>query len=220
MSALVLDDVRHSYGDAVALAGVSLAVEPGELVALVGPSGSGKSTLLAIAGGLLAPSAGRCVVDGHDLYGMRERARVKARRDSVGFVFQSSNLLPSLNAEENVLAPEVLRGRDRRAARTEAAELLAELGLDGLGARMPEQLSGGERQRVGIARALIGRPAVVLADEPTASLDGERGRSVVSLLRDQVHTRGVASVLVTHDERVLDLVDRVVRIADGSLVPA
>jgi len=220
VSALVLDDVRHSYGDAVALAGVSLAVEPGELVALVGPSGSGKSTLLAIAGGLLAPSAGRCVVDGHDLYGMRERARVKARRDSVGFVFQSSNLLPSLNAEENVLAPEVLRGRDRRAARTEAAELLAELGLDGLGARMPEQLSGGERQRVGIARALIGRPAVVLADEPTASLDGERGRSVVSLLRDQVHTRGVASVLVTHDERVLDLVDRVVRIADGSLVPA
>jgi putative ABC transport system ATP-binding protein len=219
-AALDLRAVGHRYRDTVALDGIDFTVEPGELVALVGPSGSGKSTLLAIAGGLLAPSSGTCLVAGQDLYAMSERDRVRARRDAVGFVFQASNLVASLSVLENVLSPEVLRGVDRRTSHAEATELLAELGMADKAGRMPNELSGGERQRVGIARALIGKPAVVLADEPTANLDGERGRAVVELLRGEVHARGVAAVLVTHDERVLDLVDRVQRIADGALVPS
>jgi putative ABC transport system ATP-binding protein len=217
MSALELRGVAHSYGDQPALEGVDLSVEAGELVALVGPSGSGKSTLLAVAGGLLRPSHGSVLIDGTDLYGAKEGDRAGLRREQIGFVFQSSNLLPFLDVVDNVVSPEVLRGRDRRVARTQAIELLAELGLKDVEKRRIDQLSGGERQRVGIARALIGGPSVVLADEPTASLDGARGRAVVQLLHEEVRRRHVAAVLVTHDERVLDLVDRVVPIADGRL---
>ena len=217
--ALHLENVAHSYGDTDALLGVDLQVAAGELIALVGPSGSGKSTLLAIAGGLLRPTSGAARVAGEDLYALGERERIEHRREQVGYVFQASNLLGSLTAEENVMAPEVLRGRDKHQARTEARGLLAELGLQGKEHRRVHELSGGERQRVGIGRALIGRPAVLLADEPTANLDGERSRAVVDLLHAEVRARSVAAVLVTHDERVLDLVDRVVRITDGRIEP-
>lgn len=217
MNALELHQVGHDYGKQPALDDVDLTVEAGELVALVGPSGSGKSTLLAIAGGLLRPTRGTVRVDGVDLYVVGERERTTLRRDRIGFVFQSSNLLPFLDIVDNVVSPEIVRGRDRRTAQADAISLLAELGLADVKGRRIDQLSGGERQRVGIARALIGGPSVLLADEPTASLDGTRGRAVVQLLRDEVRSRNVAAVLVTHDERVLDLVDRVVPIADGRL---
>jgi len=217
VNALELHQVGHDYGKQPALDDVDLTVEAGELVALVGPSGSGKSTLLAIAGGLLRPTRGTVRVDGVDLYVVGERERTTLRRDRIGFVFQSSNLLPFLDIVDNVVSPEIVRGRDRRTAQADAISLLAELGLADVKGRRIDQLSGGERQRVGIARALIGGPSVLLADEPTASLDGTRGRAVVQLLRDEVRSRNVAAVLVTHDERVLDLVDRVVPIADGRL---
>ena len=215
--ALELVDVRHEYGDEVALEHASLTLARGELVALVGPSGSGKSTLLAIAGGLLTPTAGTRRVAGVDLGTLSRKRLTEYRRDQVGFVFQAANLLPYLTATENLMAPEVVRGRDHHEAKAAAHGLLRELGLEGKEHRYPDELSGGERQRVGIGRALMGGPALVLADEPTANLDGERGRAVVRLLHDEVHARRVAALLVTHDERVLDLCDRVVRIADGRL---
>jgi putative ABC transport system ATP-binding protein len=216
--ALDLRGIRHSYDGEVALDGVDLHVERGELVAVVGPSGSGKSTLLAIAGGLLTPDAGARELGGVDLDSLPRKAREQHRREQVGFIFQSANLIPYLTAYENLVAAEVVRGRSHQAAGQEAQGLLAELDLADKSGKLPGQLSGGERQRVGIGRALMGRPAVILADEPTASLDGHRGRAVVALLRQEAVERGVGAVLVTHDERVLDLVDRIVRLEDGRVV--
>jgi putative ABC transport system ATP-binding protein len=218
MTALELINVTHRYGDVDALSEVSLTVARGELVALVGPSGSGKSTLLAIAGALLTPTSGRVLVNGTEISGASEKERTQVRRNDLGFIFQTSNLLGFLDVADNVLAPEVLRSKGRAQAREGAAVLLAELGLEHKAGSRTDALSGGERQRVGIARALIGQPSLVLADEPTASLDGQRGRSVVELLCNEVHQRKVGAVLVTHDERVLDLVDRVVRIEDGRIL--
>lgn len=218
MTALELIDVTHRYGDVVALSEVSLTVERGELVALVGPSGSGKSTLLAIAGALLTPTSGRVIINGTEVSGASEKERTLVRRNDLGFIFQTSNLLGFLDVADNVLATEVLRSKGRPQARKEADALLATLGLENKTRARTDALSGGERQRVGIARALIGQPSLVLADEPTASLDGKRGRSVVELLHNEVHQRQVGAVLVTHDERVLDLVDRVVRIEDGRIL--
>jgi putative ABC transport system ATP-binding protein len=218
MTALELVDVTHRYGDVAALSEVSLTVARGELVALVGPSGSGKSTLLAIAGALLTPTSGRVIINGTEVSGASEKERTLVRRNDLGFIFQTSNLLGFLDVADNVLAPEVLRSKGRAQARKEADALLVELGLENKLRARTDALSGGERQRVGIARALIGQPSLVLADEPTASLDGPRGRAVVELLRDEVHQRRVGAVLVTHDERVLDLVDRVVRIEDGRIL--
>jgi putative ABC transport system ATP-binding protein len=222
MSTLALDlrGIRHSYDGEPALDGVDLQVGRGEVVAVVGPSGSGKSTLLAVAGGLLTPDAGTRTIAGEDLDALPRRERERHRREQVGFIFQSANLVPYLTAEENLVAVEVVRDRSRAHAAEEARGLLAELDLADKAHRLPGQLSGGERQRVGIGRALMGRPAVILADEPTASLDGRRGRAVVSLLRAEAAERQVGAVLVTHDERVLDLVDRVVRLEDGRVVAA
>jgi putative ABC transport system ATP-binding protein len=216
--ALDLTSISHSYDGEPALVDVDLHVLRGEVVAVVGPSGSGKSTLLAVAGGLLTPDSGARVVDGEDLDALPRSRRERHRREQVGFIFQSANLVPYLTARENLVAIEVLRGRDRHLAAREADELLESLDLAAKADRLPGQLSGGERQRVGIGRALMGRPAVILADEPTASLDGPRGRAVVGLLRAQAAERGVGAVVVTHDERVLDLVDRVVRLEDGRVV--
>jgi putative ABC transport system ATP-binding protein len=216
--ALDLRGISHAYDGEPALDDVDLHVERGEVVAVVGPSGSGKSTLLAVAGGLLTPDSGRREVDGRDLDALPRKERERHRREQVGFIFQSANLVPYLTAEENLISVEVVRGRSHKHAVAEASELLASLDLTEKAHRLPGQLSGGERQRVGIGRALMGRPAVILADEPTASLDGPRGRSVVGLLRAQALQRGVGAVVVTHDERVLDLVDRIVRLEDGRVV--
>ncbi|CAM5366275.1 ABC transporter ATP-binding protein [Streptomyces abikoensis] len=223
--ALSLRAVTLTYPDGdrtlTALDAVSLDVAPGELVAVAGPSGSGKSSLLAVAATLLCPDAGRVTVAGRDTGPMGARARTALRRERIGIVFQQANLLPSLTAEEQLLAVEHLRGARGgalRAARARAAELLESVGLDAAKRRRrPHQLSGGERQRVNIARALSGGPSVLLVDEPTSALDHERGERVVELLAEVTRAHRTATVLVTHDRALLGRADRVLTMADGRL---
>lgn len=221
MSKLVLEQVTKIYGSGphavTALTDASLSVEAGEFVAVVGPSGSGKTTLLAIAGALLHPTSGRVLIEGKDLTGLSATALAQVRLNHVGFVLQSSNLVPYLTARDQLLLVTRLAGKSHRESRARADELLTELGLGHRLDHYPEALSGGERQRVAIARALMNDPGILLADEPTSSLDSVRGREVVEMLAREVKQRNKAAVMVTHDERMLDLVDRVVRIADGQL---
>ncbi|MGW5641362.1 ABC transporter ATP-binding protein [Saccharopolyspora sp. NPDC003752] len=218
---LTLTDVRLTYpdGDRVltALDEVSLQVEPGRMLAVVGPSGSGKSSLLAVAATLLRPDSGRVVVDGVDAGGLSAAQRARLRLEKIGIVFQQPNLLGSLTAAEQLLAVQHMRGGSVRRQRRAAAEALAAVGLDGKQHRRPHQLSGGERQRVNIARALTGRPAVLLVDEPTAALDQERGGQIVELLAEVTRQHQVATVMVTHDTEYLDQVDEVAVMRDGEL---
>lgn len=222
MAKLCLERVTKVYGEGEiavrALDDVSLTVDAGELVAIVGPSGSGKTTLLAIAGALLQPNDGRVTLDGNDLTGLDAAALARLRLEHVGFVLQSSNLVPYLTARDQLLLLARLRGRLDRAARARADDLLSELGIANRAGHYPEALSGGERQRVAIARALMNDPDILLADEPTANLDSARGREVVEMLAREAHGRDKATVMVTHDERMLDLCDRVIRIADGRIL--
>ncbi|MCF2527760.1 ABC transporter ATP-binding protein [Yinghuangia soli] len=221
---LELADVTLTYPDGdrrlTALDAVSLSVPAGELLALTGPSGSGKSSLLAVAGTLAAPDRGRVAVEGVDVAALGDAGRSRVRRERIGFVFQQANLLESLTALDQLLLVAHLSGQRPRAVRARALDLLDQVGLAGKAGRRPHKLSGGERQRVGIARALMGRPAVLLVDEPTSALDHERGRSVVALLRALTHEHGVATVMVTHDRDQLDLVDREVALQDGRLAAA
>jgi len=206
------DDVTHAVRNA------SLEVDAGELVAIVGPSGSGKSTLLAMAGALLVPTEGEVLIDGEPITGKSDSYLARVRLRQIGFILQASNLVPFLKASDQLEVMGYLAKADRKATRARAAELMDELGIGGRANRYPEEMSGGERQRVAIARALINDPAVILADEPTANLDSKRGRSVVEMLSRLVREGGKAGVMVTHDERMLDLVDRTYHIADGVLV--
>lgn len=197
---------------------VSLAVRPGEFVAVVGPSGSGKTTLLALLAGLLVPSAGHVFIGGQDIAGMNESQRARFRRDNIGFTFQANNLVPYLTALENVELAVRLKGKVRPEDTRRARELLERLGLGDRLAALPSQLSGGQQQRVAIARALVHQPLIVLADEPTAALDSERGRQVVEAFRDLVKEQGRAGVMVTHDLRMVRYTDAVVRMMDGRMV--
>ncbi len=222
MPALELTDVRKTYGvgDQVvtALDGVDLSVDDGELLMLMGPSGSGKTTLLTVVGALLRPDAGTVKVGTDVVTDLKDRELARFRRDRVGFVFQNVNLVPFLTARENLLAVRELGGgRVDAGARRRADTLLEELGLGERGDNLPAQLSGGQQQRVAIGRALMNEPALVLVDEPTSALDSVLGRQVVELLRSEVKERGIASVVVTHDERVVDLGDRIVEIVDGRI---
>jgi putative ABC transport system ATP-binding protein len=219
--AVQLTAVSKTYGrgrtSVAALRDACLSVRPGELVAVVGPSGSGKSTLLAIVGGLLSPDSGTVYVGGVDVTALPRGQRARYRAAKVGFVFQSLNLVPFLTARENLQLMASFAGVPRSAARRRADRLLAALGLEGRERDLPGRLSGGEQQRVAIARALIHGPAVLLADEPTANLDTERGQAVVELLAREVRQRQTAGLLVTHDPRMADLADRIVQVADGRL---
>jgi len=189
---------------------------PGEAVAVVGASGSGKSTLLALLAGLDTPTAGSVLLDGADLFALDEDARAVLRGRTVGFVFQSFQLLPSLTALENVMLPLELAGRDD--AEAEAREILARVGLGERLQHYPKHLSGGEQQRVALARAFVVRPKLLLADEPTGSLDAESGEAVIALLFELNRASGTTLVLVTHDEQLARRCQRVVRLAAGRIV--
>ncbi|MFE9095062.1 ABC transporter ATP-binding protein [Streptomyces sp. NPDC007264] len=220
-AALQLADVTVILGSGdqqvTALDEVTLEVQPGEFVAVVGPSGSGKSTLLAVTGGLQVPTRGRVHVAGADLTTLKEKQRTAHRRRHIGYVFQHANLLASLTAREQLLLPAHLGGRLDAAARARADELLAAVGMAERAGHRPHQLSGGERQRVGLARALMPAPAVLLVDEPTSALDRARARGVVDLLAEQTRAHRTATVMVTHDTEIMDAADRVLTLRDGRL---
>ena len=221
-TALQLNDVRKVYtkgdgSDDVALDHATLTLGSDELVALVGPSGSGKTTLCSIAGGILSATAGTIVVGGEDISNHDAKQLTKFRQDKVGFVFQSVNLVPFLNARENLLVVDELGKRTGSAAKARSDQLLEELGLADRAMNLPSQLSGGQRQRVAIGRALMNDPALVLFDEPTSALDTELGEQVMELIRNEMKTRGTAAIVVTHDERITHFCDRSVHIVDGRL---
>ena len=202
----------------VAVDDVDLTVDDGEFLVLEGPSGSGKTTLLTLAGALSTPTSGSIMLAGQELAGLEGREAASVRRDRIGFVFQSVNLIPFLTARENLLAVRQLGGgKADKAARARADELLGDLGLGDKLDNLPEQLSGGQKQRVAIGRALMNDPDLLLVDEPTSALDSELGRQVVELLRAEVDRRDVAAIMVTHDDRVTDLGDRIVTMVDGRL---
>jgi len=220
-AALELRAVRKVYevadDEVVAVDHADLTVADGEILALVGPSGSGKTTLCSIAGGLLTPSAGTVTVGGQDISDYSSKQLTEFRQRQVGFVFQAVNLVPFLTARENLLVVDELGRRTGAKARRRADELLDELGLADRAKNLPSQLSGGQRQRVAIGRALMNEPDLVLFDEPTSALDTELGEQVMALIRSELKARGIAAVVVTHDDRMTHHCDRVVRIVDGVL---
>ncbi|HWL35566.1 MAG TPA: ABC transporter ATP-binding protein [Frankiaceae bacterium] len=219
---LVASGVRKVYrtgsGEVTALDDLDLTVSRGELVAVMGPSGSGKTTLLNCLSGLDDIDAGTVVVDGHDLFAMKDAERTTHRATAMGFVFQAFNLIPVFTAAENVELPLLLAGTRASEARERATAMLARVGLAHRERHRPNELSGGEQQRVTIARALVGRPAVVWADEPTGNLDTKMAAQVMDLLRELNATDGQTIVLVTHDAGIGESCGRVVRMRDGRLV--
>jgi putative ABC transport system ATP-binding protein len=202
-----------------AVRGVDLRVRTGEFVAIMGPSGSGKSTLLYMLGGIETPTSGRVLLEGTDLAALSDDQRTLIRRQRVGFIFQSYNLLPTLSAEENVGLPLKLDGVSAAESRRRAAEALAAVGMSHRRTHLPGLLSGGEQQRVAIARALVIRPALLLADEPTGNLDTASGRLITAALRQLVQRQQQTVVLVTHDADVAAAADRVIHLRDGLVQP-
>ncbi len=220
--ALRMDSVRKVYptGDeeVIALDHATLTVGHDEIVALVGPSGSGKTTLCSIAGGILSPTAGSVVVAGDDISEYSPKQLTDFRRDHIGFVFQTVNLVPFLTARENLLVIDEIGRRAGAPARKRADQLLEELGLADRSRHLPATLSGGQRQRVAIGRALMNDPDLVLFDEPTSALDTRLGEQVMELIRNEMNSRSIAAIIVTHDERMTHYADRTVHITDGMLV--
>lgn len=207
--------ITKSFGQTAALRGADVEVEAGEVLAIMGPSGSGKSTLLHCLAGILPPDQGEIFYAGRRLDTLSERERTLLRRREFGFVFQFGQLVPELPVVENVMFPLLLDGMRRRAARLAAVEMLHRLDLDGLEARYPGELSGGQAQRVAVARALVVRPAVIFADEPTGSLDSLSGEKVMDLLVDTAVQEHATVVLVTHEPRVAAHADRELVVRDG-----
>ena len=199
-----------------ALDGVNLSVEKGEFLAVVGTSGSGKSTLLHMLGGLDKPTAGSVMVDGNELSEMTDDELTIFRRRNIGFVFQNYNLVPMMNVQENILLPVGLDGKEADTAYTD--EIIKILGLSDKLRRLPNKLSGGQQQRVAIARALAAKPAILLADEPTGNLDSKTSQDVLGLLKVTSQKYGQTIVMITHNEEIAQLADRIVRIEDGTIV--
>ncbi len=213
--------VKRSYqqGEVTvqALRGVDLEIEAGEFTALMGPSGSGKTTLLNLIGGLDTPSAGSVVVDGADVSKMKASDLSRMRLHHLGFVFQAYNLIPVLTAYENAEFVLLLRGVPEKERREKVEKILEDVGLGGMGKRRPSELSGGQQQRVAVARAIVGAPALVLADEPTANLDSQTGNALIETMHRLNAERGVTFVFATHDPKVMDHAQRVVRLVDGQV---
>ncbi|MFC5529940.1 ABC transporter ATP-binding protein [Cohnella yongneupensis] len=220
MNIITVDGLSKSYGKGStkvdALTGVSFSIKQGEFVAVVGASGSGKSTLLHMLGGLDRPTDGHVHIDGEDLYGLKEKERAVFRRRKIGFIFQSYNLIPVLNVEENIRLPLLLDHRepDKEYVR----DLIRTLGLEERRKHLPSELSGGQQQRVAIGRALAYRPAIVLADEPTGNLDSANGREVLELLKIAVRQYHQTVIIITHDMNIAAEADRVLKLQDGKLV--
>lgn len=201
----------------VAVDKANITINAGEFVALVGPSGSGKTTMLAMLAALLEPTEGHICIDGEEIGRLKDSQRVKFRRERIGFTFQSNNLVPYLTVLENVEMMLRLNGCYSRSGREEALNLLERLGLCERLNNLPSQLSGGQRQRVAIARSMIHGPSVILADEPTASLDTERAYQVTQLYADLIHENNRAGIMVTHDLRMCKYVDKIIQIEDGQI---
>ncbi len=220
---LHMDHVTLTYPDGdrrlTAVDDVSLTAEPGTLTAIVGPSGSGKSSLLAVAATLITPDSGRVVLDGRDLATLNRAQTAKVRREHIGIVFQSSNLLPSLTALDQLRLITHICGGDMRAADERAHDLLDAVGLSAQADKRPDQLSGGQRQRVTLARGLMNQPSLLLVDEPTSALDTERGAAILELLRTLTTDRDLTTVMVTHERDHLAHADHVVEIVDGRATP-
>jgi len=221
MEELVFESITKEYQDGrkktLVIDDLSFSVKKGEVAAVIGPSGSGKSTFLSMAGALLSPTTGKLYISGQDITGLSQKEKTQLRLDSIGFIFQGSNLLPYLNTFKQL---QIVRKLAKLPKEKDgfAKELLIELGLKDQLEFYPEKLSGGEKQRVAVARAFMNDPALILADEPTANVDGDLGRQVVEMIRDESHKRDKAAVIVTHDNRILDLMDKIYKLEDGKLV--
>jgi putative ABC transport system ATP-binding protein len=218
---LKIESLKKTYsrGDQIveALRGVSLEIESGQFVSIMGPSGSGKSTLLHLMGGLDRPTSGKVILQDHAIETLNDHDLSLFRRQKLGFIFQFFNLLPTLSALENVALPRLLNGESIKSIRPKAEELLKMMGLEKRMDHKPDQLSGGEMQRVAIARALIGDPLMILADEPTGNLDSKTGESVLSLLQNLVREHGKTIVMVTHDSKAASFGNRLIKLKDGVL---
>jgi putative ABC transport system ATP-binding protein len=206
------------HSKVVALDHTSLRVEAGEFLAIAGPSGSGKSTLLNLIGCIDKPTSGRVVIDGVDTTGLGAAGTTKLRREKIGFVFQTFNLIPVFTAAENVEFPLLVQGLSANERKERVADALASVGLAARAHHRPDLLSGGERQRVAVARAIVGRPALVLADEPTANLDTRNATQLIDLMRDLNQHLGLTFIFSTHDQRLLEHTPRIVRLTDGRVM--
>ena len=218
MKAIEFKEVEKSFqdGDQVvkALKETTMSIDKGEFVAIIGPSGSGKSTFLTLAGGLQTPSSGSVFINDQEFSNQKESERVKLRFKEIGFILQASNLVPFLTVKKQLLLVDKIKHERRQ---KEAKELFEQLGVNKLINKYPEELSGGERQRVAIARALYNDPSIILADEPTASLDSEKAREVVDILAKESKEKNKATIMVTHDTRLIDKCDRIFMMEDGVL---
>lgn len=221
-SLLKLDKVSKVYGEGntevTALHPMSLDVKAGEFIGIVGPSGSGKSTLLSIAGALLSPSKGDIYIREQNITKLSEKEMTDIRLKKIGFIFQFANLVPYLNVKEQLLYIAKLKKDNKQESEKRADHLLAAFGLGERKTHYPNQLSGGEKQRVAIARAFMNNPDLILADEPTASLDSKRAREVVEMMKREVKESQKAAIMITHDERMLDVCDRILTLRDGQLI--
>lgn len=221
-SLLKLDRVSKVYGEGntevTALHPMSLDVKAGEFIGIVGPSGSGKSTLLSIAGALLSPSKGDIYIREQNITKLSEKEMTDIRLKKIGFIFQFANLVPYLSVKEQLLYIAKLKKENKQESEKRADHLLAAFGLSERKTHYPNQLSGGEKQRVAITRAFMNNPDLILADEPTASLDSKRAREVVEMMKREVKESQKAAIMITHDERMLDVCDRILTLRDGQLI--
>ncbi len=221
MSILEVKNIVKTYGrghtEIKAVDDVSISINEGEIVLIMGPSGSGKTTLITIAGALMKPTKGQVIVNGQDITKLSEKELPKIRLSELGFIFQSFNLLSSLTILENVALPLMADGMKKATANSKAAMALKELGLGDHLKSLPKNLSGGEKQRVAIARAMINDPKVIFADEPTANLDSKTGKEVMTLFRKIVHEKNCSVVIVSHDQRLKSIADRIIWFEDGKI---
>ena len=213
-----ITDITKSFGDLEVLKGISLTIEKGEVVSIVGPSGAGKTTLLQIMGLLDRPSSGEVLIDGRNVTNLKARELAKVRNTQIGFVFQFHQLLPEFTARENVMIPALIAGTGRREAGRRADELLTFMGLSDRADHKPRQLSGGECQRVAVARALVNNPSIILADEPSGSLDSQNKADLHQLFFDLRDKMGQTFIIVTHDEQLAAITDRTIHLKDGIIV--